>query len=167
MIPVFSNTMNAKGVTQILQSGVRGLLVSPYNKVQEGALRMDTINKIIPELITTGKSDNELELEAFPKLKHIIQNSHASINGTVKYKHFTVYAKPSMNTNSFPFIKEDDKCVEYWNETSNSSYTHKEVMKAVGKFEGKKMGKYHSMLITLPFSSPLALLAGNMEFINN
>ncbi len=159
-----TDSTNAKGVTEILQSGVRGLLVSPYSKVEKGALRMDVITKIIPELVRMGKADNELELELFPKLKHVIQNSHASIDGTIKYKHFTVYPQPSLNTNTLPTINTDENCAEFFYESGEvKKYTHKEVLDAAMKFERKDYGQYHSLLSTLPFSSPLTLTSGMLS----
>ena len=64
--------------------------------------------------------ENELALGQFPALKHVVHNSHASINGTVKLKHFTVYAKPSLNTNSLPAITEDSKCIQLFTSTGKA-----------------------------------------------
>jgi len=142
--------------------------LSPYNKTTDGTLRMDVLNKVLPELQNIGKFETELELPNYPKLKHVIQNSHATINGTVKYKHFTVYATPSMNTNSLPAITENENCIEYFNIENNAGtmYTHKEIRNAVERLQKQKFTKSHSFLSTIPFSSPLASILADYVAIN-
>ena len=120
-MPVFTSSTNPNDVHDILQDGARGILLSPYSKVSKDKTRMDILNNLIPELQkgsdTTlkilGPVENELHIGKYPLLKHVIQNSHASINGAIKFKHFTVYANPSLNTNSLPSITDSDKCVRF------------------------------------------------------
>lgn len=153
-----SDATREEEVAEILRTGPRGILTSPYNKLEDGVLRMDLLNTIIPELRKIGRADNDLELKSFPNLKHVIQNSHASISGTIKFKHFTVYAQPSMNTNSLPSINASDKCSEFVSNSGKTlSYSNEEVLKAAEKFNGLKFGKYGFYLFSVPFSSPLAL----------
>ncbi len=52
------------------------------------------------------QAECELDSKRYPALKHVLQNSHVTINGTFKFKHFNVYAQPSMNTNSLPAIND-------------------------------------------------------------
>ena len=123
---------------------------------------MDLIKRIIPELKHVGNADNDLELKGFPNLKHIIQNSHASIDGTIKFKHFTVYAQPSMNANSLPTINSKNICSEFFiKEDSGKQFTHEEILKAskaLGKFD---FCNWSSCLSTIQFGSPLTLTICN------
>jgi len=141
-----------------LQTDPKGILISPYNKLEDGTLRMDLLNAVIPELKTIGRADNDLELKSYPNLKHVIQNSHASISGTIKFKHFTVYAQPSMNTNSFPSINPTDQCSQFILKNGASyNYSHEEVLEAAKKLDDLKFGGYEYCLFSIPFSSPLTL----------
>lgn len=125
--------------------------------MEDGTLRMDLLNRVIPELKSVGRADNDLELRSYPKLKHVIQNSHASISGTVKFKHFTVYAQPSMNTNSLPAVDPAGPCSEFYLKGVSRSYTHKEVLEAAKQIDNLDFGKHELCLFSIPFSSPLTL----------
>eukprot|EP00826_Nyctotherus_ovalis_P009740 TRINITY_DN12575_c0_g1_i21.p1 TRINITY_DN12575_c0_g1~~TRINITY_DN12575_c0_g1_i21.p1 ORF type:complete len:183 (+),score=32.42 TRINITY_DN12575_c0_g1_i21:586-1134(+) len=118
---------------------------------------MDLLSRVVPELKSVGRADNDLELGSYPKLKHVIQNSHASISGTVKFKHFTVYARPSMNTNPLPAIDPANACSEFHLKGASHSYTHKEVLEAAKQIDKLDFSQHEFCLFSVPFSSPLTL----------
>lgn len=77
---------------------------------------MDLVNRLMPNLRLSKWVNNyfglatagdELKLENYKNLKNVVQNSHVTIPGTIKFKHFMVYAQPSMTTNRFPQITEE------------------------------------------------------------
>jgi hypothetical protein len=56
-----------------------------------------------------------LKIEKFKNLKEIIQLSHATLPGTIKFKQHTVYASPTMTTNPLPSIIGSQPCLEVYN----------------------------------------------------
>jgi len=96
-------------------SGARGFLFSPQTVIsQEGhntVTRQTFLQKLMPELHQLYPGD-ELNLRAYPNLKHIIQLGHTTIRGVMKFKDSMVYATPSLSNFEIPENQSSDVAFE-------------------------------------------------------
>jgi len=78
-------------------SKAKGLIFSPATEAEEGQTRLTFLQKLMPEL-STMYAGEELNLDKYPHLKHIVQTGHQAHRGINKFRDLAVYANPAMST---------------------------------------------------------------------
>jgi len=89
---------NADALDHALSSTkAKGLIFAPDAMMANKQSRINTINKLMPELSKMYLGD-ELNVAKYPNLKQIIQTGFKAIRGVNMYKDLTVYASPQYSS---------------------------------------------------------------------
>lgn len=84
MVPIKPQSEQSLAQT-INDSSIKGLLFSPYSKLDNETNYEQMVRKVVPEMDVLSKG-SELNSSSFKNLKHLIHTGFYSINGTFKYK---------------------------------------------------------------------------------
>ena len=154
-------------------SQAKGFMLSPSTVISQDGhntlTRQTYLHKLMPELHSLYPGD-ELALQNYPHLKQIVQLSHTTIRGVIKYKDSMVYANPRLSNQQLPENAASDvSYVTYQNGKESSTITSGDMTSYSQSLWSNHLSQTSEspLFLTLNLETPLALasvLAANINF---
>lgn len=91
-------------------TAAKGLLFTPQSQNPEGLTRHNMLSNLMPQLERTYLGE-ELNINGYPHLNHIIQTGHGHLPGINRFKDVAVYTSPNASTYTIPENDPTARCI--------------------------------------------------------